>query len=146
MDEQNLPLGMVVGKMMRELFRVLNNRMENQMDIKLPFEQFGLLHAINASEEEAIQKDMACMMGKDKSTILRLTNSLEKKELVRKVMDVNDRRKNYLMVTKKGEKVLDHKMQIVYDLMDEVEDGLTESDLQTFYKVVSHIKEKAEKM
>jgi MarR family transcriptional regulator, transcriptional regulator for hemolysin len=47
---------------------------------------------------------MADMIGKNKSTILRLINSLETKGLVRRVVDFKDRRKNYLMVTKKGEK------------------------------------------
>jgi MarR family transcriptional regulator for hemolysin len=88
---------------------------------------------------------MADMMGKDKSTILRLIDSLEAKELVRRVIVTKDRRKNYLMVTKKGEGVIKQYMEIYSKFINEIQQGLTESELKIFYKVVNHFKSKAEK-
>ena len=101
MEKQNLALT-EFGKLMREIFRVFKKRinMQNEEEIRITAEQFHLLNAINSKKEEVIQKDMAEIMGKDKSAILRLIDSLEEKELVRRVVDKNDRRKNYLMVTK----------------------------------------------
>lgn len=146
MEKQNLPLGMIVGKMMNEMFRVIKKRISEQVEMKITIEQIGLLHAISQKEEEVIQKDMADIMGKDKSAILRLIDSLEEKELVRRVVDTNDRRKNYLMVTKKGEREIKQDMKIVVELMEELQQGLSRSDLDTFYKVVNHIKSKAEEL
>ena len=146
MEKQNLPLGMIVGKMMNEMFRVIKKRISEQVEMKITIEQIGLLHAISQKEEEVIQKDMADIMGKDKSAILRLIDSLEEKELVRRVVDTNDRRKNYLMVTKKGEREIKQDMKIVVELMEELQQGLSKSDLDTFYKVVNHIKSKAEEL
>lgn len=124
MEKQNLPLGMIVGKMMNEMFRVIKKRISEQVEMKITIEQIGLLHAISQKEEEVIQKDMADIMGKDKSAILRLIDSLEEKELVRRVVDTNDRRKNYLMVTKKGEREIKQDMKIVVELMEELQQGL----------------------
>ena len=134
---------MIVGKMMYEYFKVLKKRTGDQSDIILTIEQFGLLHALNQKDEDVIQKDMAEIMCKDKSAILRLIDTLEEKELVRRVVDLNDRRKNFLMVTKKGEKIIAQYLKIEKELTLEVKKGLTEEELATFYKVVSHIKEKA---
>jgi len=106
MKKQELPLGMIIVRMMNEMFRVLKKRTGERAEIKLTIEQFGLLHAINMKNEDVIQQDMADIMGKDKSAIYRVIDSLEEKELVRRVVDKNDRRKNFLMVTKKGEAVI----------------------------------------
>jgi len=146
MEKQNIPLGMAVGKMMNVMFRVLKIRTGEQTDAKLTIEQFGLLHAISIKEDEVIQKDMAEIMGKDKSSILRLIDTLEKKELVRRVVDNDDRRKNYLMVTKKGDKVIKQYLEIELKLMGELQYGLTATDMETFYKVINHIRNNAEKI
>lgn len=146
MEKQILPLGMIVGRMMHEMFRVIKKRNSEQAEIKITIEQFGLLHAINMNIDEVIQQDIANVMGKDKSSILRIIDSLEEKELVRRVVDANDRRKNYLKVTKKGEKVIKHYLKIEFELIDELQQGLTSSDMNTFYKVVNQMKSNAEKL
>ena len=146
MNKQELPLGLVVGRMMHEMFRVLRKRTGAVAEIKLTIEQFGLLHAINMKNEDVIQQDMAEIMGKDKSAIYRVIDSLEEKELVRRVVDKNDRRKNFLMVTKKGEAVIEQYLEIEYKFNKELEEGLKESDIDTFYNVVNHFRNKAEKL
>jgi len=76
---------------------------------------------------------------------LRLIDSLEAKELVRRVIDPKDRRKNNLMVTKMGEGVIKQYMKIYLELITEIQQGLTDAELKTFYKVANHFKSKAEK-
>ena len=146
MKKQELPLGMIIVRMMNEMFRVLKKRTGERAEIKLTIEQFGLLHAINMKNEDVIQQDMADIMGKDKSAIYRVIDSLEEKELVRRVVDKNDRRKNFLMVTKKGEAVIEQYLEIEYKLIEELEEGLCKTDIDTFYNVVNHIRNKAEKL
>ena len=146
MNKQELPLGMIISRMMHEMFRVLKRRTFEIAEIKLTIEQFGLLHAINMKNEDVIQQDMADIMGKDKSAIYRVIDSLEEKELVRRVVDKNDRRKNFLMVTKKGETVIEQYLEIEFKLINELKEGLSKSDIDTFYRVVDHIRNRAEKL
>src|SRR5512138_2747446 len=101
MKEKGLPIGMVVGKMMGRMAKVLKRRLTEQ-DITITLEQLGLLHAISENKAEVAQQDMADLMGKDKSAILRLIDSLEKKRLVVRTNDPQDRRKNVLVVTQQG--------------------------------------------
>jgi MarR family transcriptional regulator, transcriptional regulator for hemolysin len=146
MNEQKLPLGMVVARMLHEMFRVLKKRTGEKAEIKLTIEQFGLLYAIHMKNEDVIQQDMADIMGKDKSAIYRVIDSLEEKELVRRVVDKNDRRKNFLMVTKKGKVVIEQYLEIEYKLIDELQEGLSKTDIDKFYFVVNHIRNKAEQL
>lgn len=146
METSNKTLGLVIGQMMKEVFQVLKKRMNENPESKITMEQFGLLHAISKEKVDVIQKDMAEIMGKDKSSILRLIDSLEKKELLRRVVDKNDRRKNYIMVSKKGEQTLEQHHKVASELSDELMQGPTQSEIETFYSVIDHIKRKAEKM
>ncbi len=146
MEQDNLPLGMVIGQMMREMLRVLKNRDIEQAEISLTIEQHAVLHILNEREAGVILKEMACMMGKDKSVILRIIDVLEEKELVRRAVDTKDRRKKYLMVTKKGEQVIKDFLKIDTELREELKEGLSKEDMKTFYKVVTHIKYKAEQL
>ena len=141
-----MPLGMVVIKMLKPMFRVLEFRASKQTDIKLTMAQFGLLFAISEEKEEVILKDMAEKMGKDKSAILRMIDLLEKKELVRRVVNLNDRRKNYILVTKKGERLIAEFRQVELELNCELLEGISDADMQTFYDVVDHIKAKSDQL
>jgi MarR family transcriptional regulator, transcriptional regulator for hemolysin len=108
--------------------------------------QFVLLFKISEEKEEVTLKDMAEKLGKDKSAILRMIDLLEKKELVRRVVDQNDRRKNQLLVTKKGERLIAEFREVELELNCELMEGLSDADMLTFYKVVDHITVKADQL
>ena len=128
---------------MREVVRVLKKRIAEQADIKLTIEQIGLLLVIFMHKEEVIQQELACSMGKDKSAILRTIDMIEAKELVKRVSDTTDRRKKYLMITKKGERVIEQYLKIEEELTILIQKGLTHEEIAIFYKVVDHIKANA---
>jgi len=146
MEKPTVPLGMALIEMLKQMFNVLEIRTAKQTDIKLTMAQFGLLFTICQEKDEVILKDMAEKMGKDKSSILRMIDLLEKKELVRRVVDQNDRRKNQLLVTKKGERFITEFRKIEFELNKELQEGLSEDDMQNFYKVVNHFKMKSDQL
>ena len=146
MGEKELSIVMIIASMMQEMFRAFKKLINTQSDTPLTIDQFVFLFAIYEKKEEVIQKDMAEVLGKDQSSILRIVDNLEKKELIRRVVDNNDRRKNFLMVTKKGENVIDQYLKIESQLSDKLFDGLSKSDIDIFYKVIAHIKNSAMKI
>jgi MarR family transcriptional regulator, transcriptional regulator for hemolysin len=146
MKTLKMPLGMVVVNMLKPVFCVLEIRAAKQTDIKLTMPQFVLLFKISEEKEEVTLKDMAEKLGKDKSAILRMIDLLEKKELVRRVVDQNDRRKNQLLVTKKGERLIAEFREVELELNCELTEGLSDADMLTFYKVLNHITVKADQL
>lgn len=143
MENQNKTLVMIVGGMMKEIFRVLKKRTAEQAETSLTIDQFGLLYSISKEKEEVIQKQMAEIMGKDKSAILRMIDCLESRDLVRRVVDPNDRRKNNLMVSKKGERTIEQWLNIERELNKELLDGLEQSDIDAFFRVIDYMRNKA---
>ncbi|MFZ2339727.1 MAG: MarR family transcriptional regulator [Bacteroidales bacterium] len=146
MKTQGSPEIMTVARMLFVMSRALKKRIIEHADIMITKEQVGLLLALSLQSEEVIQNDMADVMGKDKSAILRFVDSLEEKELVRRTVDQKDRRKNYLTITEKGERVIELCLETMHDFMEELEQGLTRTEIDTFYKVVAHFKTNAENL
>ena len=146
MENQKYPFGMAIGSMMREVIRLLKTRISEEADIKLTMEQIGLMFAIYNTKEDVIQQDLACSMGKDKSAILRTLDTIETMELVKRVSDTTDRRKKYLILTKKGETVIEQCLEIELELTTKLQEGLSNEEITTFYKVVNHIKTNAKTM
>jgi len=146
METSNAPLGMVVVGMLKAMFRVLEIRANEQTGIKLTMGQFGLLFAIYEEKDEVILRDIAEKMGKDKSSILRMIDILQNKDLVCRVVDQNDRRKNKLFVTAKAEQLIADYRKIELKLNDELQEGLSIDDMKTFYKVVDHLKIESDKL
>ncbi|MBP6661649.1 MAG: MarR family transcriptional regulator [Paludibacter sp.] len=146
MKTLKMPLGMIVVNMLKPMFCVLEMRAAKQTGLKLTMPQFVLLFKISEEKEEVTLKDMAEKLGKDKSAILRMIDLLEKKELVRRAVDQNDRRKNQLLVTKKGERLIAEFREIESELNSELLEGLSDADMETFYKVANHIQIKSEQL
>jgi MarR family transcriptional regulator for hemolysin len=145
-EDQNLPWTMILRRLSSEFFRVLKKRIQEQVKIKLTIDEYGLLLAINKKGDNVIQKNMAEAMGKDQAVILKLVDSLEKKKLMKRVVGSNDRRKNFLVITKKGEEVMEQYTKIELTLIEELHQNIPESDIENFHKILLVIKDKVEKM
>lgn len=145
MNDRIKPLGMVMGRTQHALLRLVK-RLAELDDNKLTIDQLGILFAINQHEDEMIQKDMAEKMGKDKSAILRMIDCLQTKELVRRVVNDQDRRKNQLELTEKGIVTVQNIIKMEEGVNKTVFEGLNDEDISTFYRVMAHIKQKCEKI
>jgi MarR family transcriptional regulator for hemolysin len=144
--EQNISWTIMLKRLSSECFRVLKKRIHEQVKIKLTMDEYGLLLAINKKGDKVIQKNMAEAMGKDQSVVMKLVDSLEKKKLAKRMVGLNDRRKNFLAITKKGEEVLEQYMKIELTLIDELHQDIPKSDIENFHKILLSIQDKAEKM
>ena len=145
-EDQNVPWTMIHRRLSSELFRIFKKRIREQVKIKLTIDEYALLLAINEKGDNVIQKNMAEAMGKDQSVVLKLIDSLEKKKLVKRIIGLNDRRKNFLVITKKGEEVLEQYMKIELTLIDELHQDIPRSEIENFRKILLFIRNKAEKM
>ncbi|MBI4645154.1 MAG: MarR family transcriptional regulator [Bacteroidia bacterium] len=92
---------------------------------------------------EAIQQDMADWMNKDKSAILRMTDILEKKEMVKRMSVPGDRRKNIVKLTKKGEAVLKNFLKIESKITGKLKKNISKADYNTMVKVMMQIQKNA---
>ena len=105
--------------------------MLKQSNVGLTPEQFLLIDLLWNNGPMSQQK-MADSMQKDKNSITKLVDALEKKGLVERCKDPNDRRSNTLVLTKKAENMKSGAKEAGISMLDKVLDGISEEELKAF--------------
>jgi DNA-binding MarR family transcriptional regulator len=140
-NKNSLPF--LFGNTIRALMKQSTKEFENQ-EVNISPEQHFLLRILT-SQEESIQSDLAEIMQKDKSAIMRHVDQLEKLGFVVRVNDAIDRRKKHIVITETGSAVLKKCEAVITNLMEKNMQDISEDELSTFKKVLVKLKENAEK-
>lgn len=143
MEINKSSLQFLFGGTIRALLKQSTKEFENQ-GVSISPEQHFLLRILT-SQEESIQSDLAEIMQKDKSAIMRHVDQLEKLGFVIRVNDAIDRRKKHIVMTESGSEVLKKCEEVITNLMGKNMQDISEEELSTFKKVLLKLKENAEK-
>ncbi|MBC7889348.1 MAG: MarR family transcriptional regulator [Ferruginibacter sp.] len=110
---------------------------------EITFEQMGILYYISRSHnKEMIQQDIAEVMDKTKSAILRSIDILEEKGFVKRLPVAGDRRKNVIELTGSGKAIIE-KMHLNFMERDQIlKEGIDQKELETCMCVLSKIQQK----
>lgn len=131
-------LGTTIGKLRNKLHRLMKQRYAAEANIKLTVEEFILLTMIRAKTDQILQ-NIAIATGKNKSVVMRMIDSLEKKSLVKRTVNPEDRRENLLSITDMGEQVVAEYHKIEKKLSYELLKGIPEEKVEAFFEVVEEI-------
>lgn len=85
------------------------------------------------------QYRIADAMQKDKNSVTNLVDALEKKQLVERCRDKNDRRSNLVTLTPKAEAMKDATKQFGISMLDDLLMGIDEKELQSFLATLKKI-------
>ena len=144
MDYKELPdtLGFMIIHSGKLLLKTINCTFSG-LTKDITFEQMGVLYYLSRSyTKDMIQQDIAEVMDKTKSAILRSIDILEEKGFVRRLPVAGDRRKNVIELTDSGKSIID-KMHEQFLEQDEIlKQGIDQKDLQTTMHVLSKIQRK----
>lgn len=90
-------------------------------------------------EENVNQTTIANLLGKDKTTISRSINSLEKKGLIKKSDTLEDKRSNKVELTSAGEKILEDTIKEVTSFRESLNEKLTKEEIAMFFKIIDKL-------
>lgn len=131
-------LGTTIGKLRNKLHRLMKQRYAAEANVKLTVEEFILLTMIRAKTDQILQ-NIAIATGKNKSVVMRMIDSLEKKGLVKRTVNPEDRRENLLSTTDMGEQVVAEYHKIEKKLSCELLKGIPDEKVEAFFEVVEEI-------
>ena len=106
-------------------------------DINLTREQFILL--MHVEERPKPQSSLALITERDKGSLTRLVQSLEKKEFIKRNDCQEDNRVNYVEITTKGIEVLNQTKPIVAALFAKIKKGINTEDWNVAIAVLDKI-------
>lgn len=98
-------LGCKMGFAVKGILRMLRHKF-NEQNIDLTLEQYFMLNILD-NEEGLILQELADIVDRDKSAVLRLINGLEENHFIARSTDPDDKRRKILLVTKNGSTVLE---------------------------------------
>lgn len=131
-----------VGKLRNRLHRLLKQRYSAEAEVRMTVEEFILLNMIGARTDQILQ-NISIATGKNKSVVMRMIDSLERKGLVTRTVNPDDRRENLLGITPEGEKVVGQYHEIEQRLSDRLLEGIPSEKLDIFFEVVAEISRRA---
>lgn len=90
------------------------------------------------------QQNIADVIQKDKNSVTKIIDSLEKKNLVKRSMDKKDRRINQIELTKEAYALQKITTQVAIEFMNGAVKGIDNQDLDTFVEVMRKLKNNLE--
>ncbi len=130
-------IGCKMGFAIKGIMRKLKERF-NSADIELTLEQYFILNILD-NEEGLILQDLAQIVGRDKSAVLRLINGLEENHFVARTKDPEDKRRKILLVTKSGSNVLCKAKNLDQKVNDEITARLSAQEVEKLEDMLASI-------
>lgn len=139
------PIGISLGPMLSVLGKAMRLILK-QEGVPYSLEQLYTLNIVRNCKDIVVQQDLVEKLGKDKSVILRIVDSLEKEELIRRIVDVNDRRRNILEITYLGNRLLNKFHEVEIRVSEVLMKDITGEEIKVFYDVIEKMTANSEKM
>lgn len=132
----------------RDLVGIIINRTSRTWRTKLDerLSHLGLTQArwlvlmhLSRMDGKALQKDLAVSVGVEGPTLVRVLDGLERMGLVERVGVEGDRRARRIRLTPKADNVITDILNIGTQLRIEALEGISDEDLDAFYRVMEVI-------
>ena len=130
-------LGYVIGRAGRSLANRLNHNFE-KAGHDVTCEQWAILTNLWQKNGQN-QKDLAGVSCKDKTSITRLIDGMEKKNLVVRTPDKQDARHKFIYLTNKGKVLQQELVFIVQKTLMEAQSAISVKDLDTCKQVLRKV-------
>ena len=129
---------------------ILNSRIKKcffdklqENGINITPEQFLVLDIL-WKEQSLSQQNIADIIQKDKNSVTKIIDSLEKKNLVRRVVDKNDRRINKIELTDDGFALEKVTTEVAINFMNDAIKDIDKQELDVFVNVMRKLKNNLE--
>jgi len=129
----------IAYQLIRSSNNIVNSLNKILLNYDIAIEQRATLEIIKY-EPNVNQTKIAQLLGKDKTTISRSLNSLEKKEFITRKSDTkNDKRSNKIKLTKKGEQILENSLHDVKDFREKLHSKISQKEYELFFEILKKL-------
>lgn len=111
--------------------------------VPLTKEQFIVLLCLE--EESKSQSFLAIITERDKGSLTRLIQSLEKKEYIKRKVCAEDNRVNQVELTSKGRLVLEDTKPLMRKMLDAIQVGISKEEMEIATRVLEKMQDNAQK-
>ena len=127
----------ITGKASTAIARRLQRKF-NAAGVNLTIEQWSVLYQL-WKEDGKSQQELCTATFRDKPSITRLIDNLEKLNLVKRVSDEKDRRINKVFLTKQAQKLEEDTMQLAEETLNEALEGVPADQIELCKEVLQKV-------
>ena len=109
-----------------------------QENVPLTPEQFLLIDLL-WNQGPMSQQQLADQMHKDKNSVTKLVDAIERKGFVHRQQNASARRSNTLVLTEKALELRDHAKQKGISILDEMLEDISETELRAFLSTLNKL-------
>ncbi len=109
----------------------------------LTTQQHAVLMAIKYIKAPATPTEIAQWTDRNVSATTMIVGRMDKDGLVKRIRDTDDRRLVRVIITEKGQNILDKATVIAWGLIQEILSGISTEDMQTLADLLEKIRQKA---
>ncbi len=109
-----------------------------QEGIEITIEQWSVLYHLWKTDGIS-QQELCNASFRDKPSITRLVDNLEKLKLVKRLPSKTDRRSNMIMLTEAAKKLQEKTMELAAKTLNEALEGVNAADVETAKKVLQQV-------
>ncbi len=134
------------GFVLVKIGRLIENRLKTNFEKEginvTPQQWSALTHLWN--DDVISQQKLADAFSKDKTSITRLLNNMEKNELIIRKQDINDKRNKMVFLTFKAKLIKQESIKVAEQTLVEVLEGVDHKEVKLSKKVLKKISENLE--
>lgn len=127
----------ITGKASTAIARRLQKHFK-QSGLDITIEQWSVLYHL-WKEDGLSQQELCDATFRDKPSITRLVDNLEKQKLVKRVSSKDDRRINRIYLTKEAEQLQEQTMQLANQTLNEALEGVTHGQIEIAKEVLQMV-------
>ena len=138
---ENLKNDIDIGMLMSQVDRLCTKKFgqnAQKFGIDISQDQWMVLGPIWKNKGIS-QKDIAEYCGKDKTSVTKIIDTLEKKNLLVRVPDQLDQRVKRVVLSNKGKEMMENSMVVMEQTRNEVRKGISDQEIDLFKIVLSKI-------
>ncbi|TAL67480.1 MAG: MarR family transcriptional regulator [Bacteroidetes bacterium] len=122
-------LGFLIGHTGRALKNSMTKAFADN-EFEVTSEQWGILMLL-WSKEGITQQEISSAISKEKTTVVRLIDNMEKRKIIRRQQDKGDRRNNLIYLTGEGKKLREKLVPIAISELRKALNNLNEKEVET---------------
>lgn len=107
--------------------------------IQVTKEQWIVLKILNEDSDGIIQNELAFITERNKASLTRLINVMEKNNLVNRITSKNDSRKKLIYITENGRQLFLKMKPMMLRSIETLQNGITLSEKESFIKIMQKI-------
>ncbi|MDP3312876.1 MarR family winged helix-turn-helix transcriptional regulator [Lutibacter sp.] len=110
-------------------------------NFKVTKEQWVVLKILHENNNGIIQNDLAFLTERNKASLTRLINCMEKKNLVKRIHSKSDARKNLIFVTSAGKNLFEDSKTLMLNSFKSLQKNISNEEVQQLILTLTKIQD-----